>query len=206
MEEICADTARLRISNGLCKVPGESVVKFLLFLMFNIKEAIKVMPYLTKGAKHEKLSPKKKKRSKKTSPKKSHHSHKKTATASGSEESASSSSSSESVADGDDVVSDDAPNYEEQFFTKAGDRLTRATDAVLSSLFILSASNMPKNIYLEDVITLNVYFVAHQLTRGIFTYFDPLYKLKQESVFVATGIHFLLFPYDPLLQLLFMTV
>ncbi|XP_076624009.1 nipped-B cohesin loading factor [Colletes latitarsis] len=63
----------------------------------------------------------------------------------------------------------------------AMERVQRAVDASLISLHIMTSSNMPKMVYLEDVIDRIVLFMKFQLQNTIYPSFDPVYKIDTKS-------------------------
>ncbi|KMQ98477.1 nipped-b-like protein, partial [Lasius niger] len=63
----------------------------------------------------------------------------------------------------------------------AMDRVQRAVDASLISLHIMTSSNMPKTVYLEDVIDRIVIFMKFQLQNTIYPSFDPVYKIDTKN-------------------------
>lgn len=58
----------------------------------------------------------------------------------------------------------------------AMERVMRAVDASLTTLYILTSPNMHKRVYLEDVIDRVVIFTKYQLLNTIFPSFDPVYR------------------------------
>ncbi|XP_033210701.1 nipped-B-like protein [Belonocnema kinseyi] len=63
----------------------------------------------------------------------------------------------------------------------AMERVQRAVDASLISLHIMTSSNMPKNVYLEDVIDRIIVFMKFQLQNTIYPSFDPVYRIDSKS-------------------------
>lgn len=57
----------------------------------------------------------------------------------------------------------------------------RAVDASLTSLYILTSPNMPKRVYLEDVIDRIVMFTKYQLQNTIYPSFDPVYRVDGKT-------------------------
>lgn len=57
----------------------------------------------------------------------------------------------------------------------------RAVDSSLAALYILTSSNMPKRVYLEDVIDRVVLFTKYQLQNTIYPSFDPVYRIDTKS-------------------------
>ncbi|XP_034230674.1 nipped-B-like protein [Thrips palmi] len=63
----------------------------------------------------------------------------------------------------------------------AMERVMRAVDASLTSMYILTSPNMPKRIYLEDVIDRVVVFCKFQLVNTIYPSFDPVYRVENKA-------------------------
>lgn len=63
----------------------------------------------------------------------------------------------------------------------AMERVMRAVDASLTSMYILTSPNMPKRIYLEDVIDRVVVFCKFQLVNTIYPSFDPVYRVETKA-------------------------
>ncbi|XP_071439398.1 nipped-B-like protein [Hetaerina americana] len=61
------------------------------------------------------------------------------------------------------------------------ERVMRAVDASLTSLYIMTSPNMPKRIYLEDVIDRVVLFTKYQLQNTIYPSFDPVYRVDYKA-------------------------
>ncbi|XP_043483763.1 nipped-B-like protein [Leptopilina heterotoma] len=61
------------------------------------------------------------------------------------------------------------------------ERVQRAVDASLVSLHIMTSSNMPKTVYLEDVIDRIIVFMKFQLQNTIYPSFDPVYRIDSKS-------------------------
>lgn len=61
------------------------------------------------------------------------------------------------------------------------ERVMRAADASLTSLYIMTSPNMPKRIYLEDVIDRIVVFTKYQLQNTIYPSFDPVYRVDPKK-------------------------
>lgn len=80
------------------------------------------------------------------------------------------------LADPDDDVD------ESRLWTQlAMERVQRAVDASLIALHIMTSSNMPKMVYLEDVIDRIVLFMKFQLQNTIYPSFDPVYKIDTKN-------------------------
>ncbi|CAB3386176.1 Hypothetical predicted protein [Cloeon dipterum] len=63
----------------------------------------------------------------------------------------------------------------------AMERVLRGVDSSLSVLYILTSANMPKRVYLEDVIDRVVLFTKYQLSNTIFPSFDPVYRVTSKK-------------------------
>lgn len=63
----------------------------------------------------------------------------------------------------------------------AMERVQRAVDASLIALHIMTSCNMPKTVYLEDVIDRIVLFMKFQLQNTIYPSFDPVYKVDTKN-------------------------
>lgn len=56
------------------------------------------------------------------------------------------------------------------------ERVMRAVDASLTTLYVLTSPKMQKKVYLEDVIDRVVMFTKYQLHNTIYPAFDPVYR------------------------------
>ena len=72
------------------------------------------------------------------------------------------------------------------------ERVMRAADAALTSLYILTSTNMPKRVYLEDVIDRIVIFTKYQLQNTIYPSFDPVYRVDPKKGVLSYVIYNLL--------------
>jgi len=61
------------------------------------------------------------------------------------------------------------------------DRVLAAVDAGLAALSIMTAPDMPKEVFLEDVIERVVMMTKQQLQNTIFPEFDPVYKVNPNN-------------------------
>jgi len=61
------------------------------------------------------------------------------------------------------------------------ERVMRAMDASLTAIHILTSPNMPKRVYLEDVIDRIVLFTKFQLSNTIYPAFDPVYRIQKKG-------------------------
>ncbi|KAF6211182.1 hypothetical protein GE061_014297 [Apolygus lucorum] len=97
------------------------------------------------------------------------------------------------IRDGAKVSPISDPNDDEEerklFMELAMDRVMRAVDASLTALYILTAPNMHKQVYLEDVIDRIIIFTKFQLHNTIYPAYDPVYRLqtKDKDGFVTPG-------------------
>ncbi|KAL0131860.1 hypothetical protein PUN28_003013 [Cardiocondyla obscurior] len=63
----------------------------------------------------------------------------------------------------------------------AMERVQRAVEASVIALHIMTSSNMPKTVYLEDVIDRIILFMKFQLQNTIYPSFDPVYKVDTKN-------------------------
>jgi len=56
------------------------------------------------------------------------------------------------------------------------ERVMRAVDASLTTLYVLTSPRMQKKVYMEDVIDRVVMFTKYQLHNTIYPAFDPVYR------------------------------
>ncbi|KAK0173665.1 hypothetical protein PV328_006828 [Microctonus aethiopoides] len=63
----------------------------------------------------------------------------------------------------------------------AMERVLRAVDASVIALNIMTSQNMPKTVYLEDVIDRIVIFMKFQLQNTIYPSFDPVYRIDSKN-------------------------
>lgn len=61
------------------------------------------------------------------------------------------------------------------------ERILRSFDAALLVLHIMTAPNMPKKVYMEEMIELIVSLIRYNLQHNIFPEYDPLYKVEPDS-------------------------
>ncbi|XP_066990577.1 nipped-B-like protein isoform X1 [Macrobrachium rosenbergii] len=61
------------------------------------------------------------------------------------------------------------------------ERIMRGMDASLTAMYIMTAPNMNKRVYLEDVIERCVQFTKFQLSNTIYPSFDPVYRLDSKK-------------------------
>lgn len=63
----------------------------------------------------------------------------------------------------------------------------RAVEAALAALHILTAPNMPKRAYLEDVIERIVQLARFQLQHSVYPAYDPVYRTEKKDS-ISSGI------------------
>lgn len=61
------------------------------------------------------------------------------------------------------------------------ERILRGMDASLTAMYIMTANNMSKRVYLEDVIERCVQFTKFQLSNTIYPSFDPVYRIDSKK-------------------------
>lgn len=61
------------------------------------------------------------------------------------------------------------------------ERVMRSMNSVLIALHIMTSPDMPKQVYLEDVIERIILFGKFQLQNTIFPEFDPVYKIDPKA-------------------------
>uniref|UniRef100_A0ABD2WUA4 Nipped-B protein n=2 Tax=Trichogramma kaykai TaxID=54128 RepID=A0ABD2WUA4_9HYME len=76
---------------------------------------------------------------------------------------------------------DDDVEQSRMWMQIAMSRVQQAVDASLVCLHIMTSSNMPKAIYLEDVIDRIILFVKFQLQNTIYPSYDPVYRVESKS-------------------------
>lgn len=76
---------------------------------------------------------------------------------------------------------DDDVEESKMWMQLAMERVQRAVDASLIALNIMTSNNMPKTVYLEDVIDRIVLFMKFQLQNTIYPSFDPVYKVSSKN-------------------------
>lgn len=75
----------------------------------------------------------------------------------------------------------DEDEEESKLWTElSSERVLRAVEAALVALHILTSPNMPKRVYLEDVIERIVQLARFQLSHSIYPAYDPVYATKRE--------------------------
>lgn len=61
------------------------------------------------------------------------------------------------------------------------ERVMRSMNSVLIALHIMTSPDMPKQVYLEDVIERIILYGKFQLQNTIFPEFDPVYKIDPKA-------------------------
>ena len=61
------------------------------------------------------------------------------------------------------------------------DRMIRAVEASLVALNVLTAPQMPKRVYLEEVMDRIIRLIKFQLQNTIFPEYDPIYRVEPDS-------------------------
>ena len=121
LQDLSAETAKLKSQGAMESIPSEKVVKLLNILELNIRDGSKVIPLPTNSE-------------------------------------------------------DDDEEQDEMWLELAMERVTRAADASLTVLHILTSKNMHKCVYNEDVIDRVAMFLRFQLANTIYPSYDPVYK------------------------------
>ncbi|XP_072943983.1 nipped-B protein isoform X2 [Epargyreus clarus] len=81
------------------------------------------------------------------------------------------------------LVSDpeDSEEMRQIWMESALERVMCASDASLTSLYIMTSPSMPKRIFLEDVIDRIIMFIKFQLNNTIYCVYDPVYSIQTTS-------------------------
>nr|XP_049695588.1 nipped-B-like protein B isoform X1 [Helicoverpa armigera] len=81
------------------------------------------------------------------------------------------------------LVSDpeDSEEMRQIWLESALERVMCASDACLTSLYVMTSPNMPKRIFLEDVIDRIIMFIKFQLNNTIYCVYDPVYSIQSTS-------------------------
>lgn len=66
------------------------------------------------------------------------------------------------------------------------ERVMRSMDAALTATYIMSAKNMPKQVYIEDVIERILLFGKFQLQNTIYPEFDPVYRIDKKDGYTSS--------------------
>lgn len=75
---------------------------------------------------------------------------------------------------------DDDVEESRMWMQLAMERVQRAVESSLIALHIMTSNNMPKTVYLEDVIDRIVLFMKFQLQNTIYPSYDPVYKIDSK--------------------------
>ena len=82
----------------------------------------------------------------------------------------------------------DEDEEESKLWTElSSERVLRAVEAALTALHILTAPNMPKRAYLEDVIERIVHLARFQLQHSIYPAYDPVYRSESKKDITTTS-------------------
>lgn len=76
---------------------------------------------------------------------------------------------------------DDSEEMRLMWMETAMERVMCASDACLTALYIMTSPNMPKRVYLEDVIDRIIMFTKFQLHNTIYCVFDPVYSIQSTT-------------------------
>ena len=78
---------------------------------------------------------------------------------------------------------DDDDDDEEQVLWReiTMERVMRSMDASLTAIYIMTAPEMPKQVFLEDVIERIILFAKWQLQNTVYPEFDPVYRIDPHS-------------------------
>ncbi|CAG4981013.1 unnamed protein product [Parnassius apollo] len=73
---------------------------------------------------------------------------------------------------------EDSEEMRQIWIESALERVMCASDACLTSLYIMTSPSMPKRIFLEDVIDRIILFIKFQLNNTIYCVYDPVYSIQ----------------------------
>ncbi|KAG7307609.1 hypothetical protein JYU34_007831 [Plutella xylostella] len=76
---------------------------------------------------------------------------------------------------------EDSEEMRQIWVESALERVMCASDACLTALYVMTSPNMPKRIFLEDVIDRIVMFIKFQLNNTIYCVYDPVYSIQTTS-------------------------
>ncbi|KAL4710687.1 hypothetical protein ACJJTC_004332 [Scirpophaga incertulas] len=76
---------------------------------------------------------------------------------------------------------EDSEEMRQIWIESALERVMCASDACLTSLYIMTSPSMPKRVFLEDVIDRIIMFIKFQLNNTIYCVFDPVYSIQSTS-------------------------
>ncbi|GAB1597401.1 nipped-B-like protein A [Argonauta hians] len=127
LAEICGEAAKLKAQKVTNQIPSDRLVKLLTILQWNVRDGVKLVPYIK--------------------------------------------------TDEDDEDDDESVMWREMMI----ERVMRSMDASLAALYIITAPDMPKQVYLDDVIERIILFGKWQLQNTIYPEFDPVYKIDPHS-------------------------
>ncbi|XP_026758153.1 nipped-B protein [Galleria mellonella] len=76
---------------------------------------------------------------------------------------------------------EDSEEMRQIWIESALERVMCASDACLTSLYIMTSPSMPKRVFLEDVIDRIIMFIKFQLNNTIYCVYDPVYSIQTTS-------------------------
>lgn len=79
------------------------------------------------------------------------------------------------------ISDEDNENIRQMWMETTMERIMGAADAALTCLYIMTSLNMPKRVYIEDVIDKIVLFVKYHLHNTIFPSYDSTYRLDNKK-------------------------
>lgn len=79
------------------------------------------------------------------------------------------------------LLQEDSEEMRQIWVESALERVMCASEACLTALYVMTSSNMPKRIFLEDVIDRIVMFIKFQLNNTIYCVYDPVYSIQTTS-------------------------
>ncbi|XP_063929333.1 nipped-B-like protein isoform X2 [Zophobas morio] len=79
------------------------------------------------------------------------------------------------------ITDEDNESIRQLWLETTMERVMGAADACLICLYIMTSSNMPKRVYLEEVIDRVVLFIKYHLRNTIFPSFDSTYRLDNKK-------------------------
>lgn len=87
-------------------------------------------------------------------------------------------------------IQDDESDANEEFRDIVLSKILTSMDASLVAMYVMTAKEMPKEVFIEEVIDKVVQMIKTQLRGTIFPEFDPVYRISPNS----TSEQLLLFP------------
>lgn len=78
-------------------------------------------------------------------------------------------------------LQEDSEEFRQIWVESALERVTCASDACLTALYVMTSPSMPKRIFLEDVIDRIIMFIKFQLNNTIYCVYDPVYSIQSTS-------------------------